>query len=339
MSNVIVHKGIKYEQNNFDYKTFLCKNTVIAGISGTGKSYLLNDILKCLAPHVIQLKVYSGTAEEDKLFPMHKYTNRASIKKVLDVADISRIFTKASELTSKYNACTEPKMLEDTCNFLSEKYPNYETSKAREHMVKIRKLKKEITHSKKLVLEKINEYTEQLISCYKKYIIEFKKVLSRKGIQIKNTAINQVLSFVNFNRNIVIVLNDLTEEFEQLSKREKGEFNKIFNKGRHMGITFIMLIHKWDAVGTNIRNSANNVIFTGTELAYSFSSLQGLRGQTLKSFNDAIEGIIAKDRELPKEERKFNCMLFNKDLIKFYFLRADPRGKQVFVGISFTPKP
>lgn len=335
---VITHKGVRYEQNMFDYRTFLCKNTVIAGTSGTGKSYLLNDILRCLSPHVLQLKVYSGTADEDRLFPMYNYTNRSSIKKVLDVPDIKRIFDKASELTSMYNRCTDFRVLEKTCKFLLEKYPNYESSKAKEFMLRINKIDRQIEKSQRLTLEETGNYKDQLSKLYKKYITEYKKVLSKKGIQIKNAAIQRVLMFVNFNRNIVIVLNDLTDEFSQLTKQERGEFEKIFNKGRHMGITFIMLIHKWDAVGTNIRNSAQNVIFTGTELAHSFTTLQGIRGANLKTFTNAIEGVIARDRELPKEERRYSCLLYDKDMLKFSFLCADPRGKQVFVGLKFTKK-
>jgi hypothetical protein len=193
----------------------------------------------------------------------------------------------------------------------------------------------EIKNKKKMVADDLEEYRDRLLSYMKMYLIKFAGVSRSRGIMIDDGTVKNVLTYICYNRNIGIVLNDLTDEFTQLSKKDVCEFGKIFNKGRHVGITFIMLIHKFDGIATNIRNSTNNLIFTGCELAYTYTSLHGIRGENLKSFTNAINGIIKQDRDLPKEKRNYSCLLFIRDSMGFQYLCADKRGRQVFVGMSF----
>jgi hypothetical protein len=75
-----------------------------------------------------------------------------------------------------------------------------------------------------------------------------------------------------------------------------------------------------------------------SSLAAAYASHQKIKGAELRGFNDAVEGIISRDRALPEEDRKYTCLLFDRPTMKYYYVQADPRGKQVYVGIPYFTK-
>lgn len=166
----------------------------------------------------------------------------------------------------------------------------------------------------------------------------YKLLFIKRGVAVDNETVREVLRYVQFIPYSAIVLNDLTDEYANLSNKEKGTFNAILNKGRHFGITLIMLIHTWNGFGTQVRHSAHNIIFTTSALATNYASLQKMKGVELKTFNDAVEGIISRDRALLSDERKYTCLLFDRPMMKYYFIQADPRGKQTYVGVPYFTK-
>lgn len=338
LNEYVMHRSTRYDRNNFDPKTFLGKTTIIPGTSGSGKSFMLNSILRSISPHVSTLLVFTGSAGTDKSFPMDRYTHPSFIYKNLNMAALERAIDKTIDLTENYNKYTDLVILEATANHLEGRYSKYMTTKMKLRLGEILKMKEEVKNLKSPTKPVIDKHKSELAEMYKKYLGGYKLVLYRKRVTIENDVIRKVLEYIDFVPYSAIVLNDLTDEFASLTNKEKGLFNSILNKGRHSGITLIMLIHTWNGFGTQIRNSAHNIIFTTAALAHSYASGQKMKGAELRTFNNAVEGIISKDRALPEEERTYDCLLFDRPQMKYYVIRADPRGKQVYVGIPYFSK-
>lgn len=338
----ILYKSTKYYRNNFEPSTFLGKTTIIPGTSGSGKSFMLNSVLRSISNHVSTLMVFSGTAVADKSFPMEKYTHQSMIYKTLDINSLKKAIDKHEELVSNYIRLTEWTILEAAANYLDRRYERFSTNQMKRLNEKILNKKEELkalkTPTKQPSKPVIDKYKEEIIVMYKRYISLYKDLITRRGIIVSNATVCDVLRYIQFIPYIAIVLNDLTDEYAALTNKEKSVFNAILNKGRHFGITLIMLIHTWNGFGTQIRNSAHNIIFTTSAMASTYSTLQKMKGSELKTFNDAIECIISRDRALPEEERKHTCVLFDRPMMKCYYIQADSRGKQVYVGIPYFTK-
>lgn len=334
----IAYKNNKYYYNDFDPKTFLSKTTIIPGTSGSGKSFMLNSILRSISKHVSTLMVFSGTAEADKSFPMDRYTHPSLIYNTLDVDALRKAVDKAAELVGNYRRLTELSVLEATANYLDRRYSKYTTSSMKRKYIRINEKKEEFRQQEEPTKPIIDRYKDELTELYKSYVTAYKLIIIKRGIIVSNTTVCEVLRYIQFIPYSAIVLNDLTDEYANLSNKEKGVFNAILNKGRHFGITLIMLIHTWNGFGTQVRNSAHNIIFTTSAMASTYSTLQKMKGSELRMFNDAVEGIISRDRSLPADERKYTCVLFDRPMMKCYCIKADPRGKQVYVGIPYFTK-
>lgn len=334
-ANIIQLGSNQYHKNNFNVNTFLGKTTVIAGTSGSGKSFVLNDILKSISKHVRLSVVFSGTSNIDKTFPMSNYTHQSLIYNTIDINALSNIVDKSYELTEKARCYTESKVVEVSALKLKKILKGYENSHIKAKWDAIKREKevfKNLVQPSKPVIDK---QLAKMVEIYKKIITMYKKIIIKKNIQIVDPVLVKVLKFIDFNENINVTFNDLTDEYDALPKKEKGIFNAIFNKGRHIGITMIMLIHTWNGFGTTIRNSANNIIYTSPELLNSYVGAQKMKQMESKRFIDALNAIIIKDRALAEEARKYSCILYIKDKTLFEYIQADPRGKQVYVGINY----
>lgn len=327
-----------YTKNNFDPKVFLGKTTVIAGISGSGKSFVLNSIIAAIAPHIRSLSIYSGSAETDKFFPMKNYTDPRLIKTTLDIEALQTCIDTASELMGKYREIMNPIYLERASKKLILQYKPYfntEWANIQCGAQAITKIKDEFRHLPDPSKDDIEAYKDKLVAKYKTILALMKKCLTKYKIEPKDQSLVLVLSCVTFNPDIAIVINDLTDEYDALSKAQKGVVNGILNKGRHSGITFIILIHTWNAFGTTIRNSTPVIIFTGSELLISYVNLQKIRGAESKLFHSANDAIIVQDRALPKEERQYSCVLYLRNEHTFQYIQADKKGKQVYAGKKY----
>jgi hypothetical protein len=333
---VIILKDSKYINNEFDPTTFLARSTIIAGTTGCGKSYVLNSILDALSTKLRLLIVLSGTANIDKKFPMHKYTHPMFIHSSLDIPAVEKAINKATELMEYYQKYTEPRVVEVAANYLHHLLRRHKTVKIIEYWDQLTEFKvkfKKLVNPTKTV---IDEQMDIMVELCKKIITSYKFIIICKKMKIDNPVVVEVLNYIDFNPNIGIVLNDLTDEYAALSNKEKGVFNAIFNKGRHSGVTLIMLIHTWTGFGTTLRNSAHNIVFTNADLTHSYVSAQKIKGMESRSFTNALNAIIVKDRALPEKDRKYTHILFIKDRMIFMYIQADARGKQVYVGTRFS---
>jgi hypothetical protein len=229
-------------------------------------------------------------------------------------------------------------VLEVTTNYLDKRYYNYSSGNMKKIKIKIDALTKKLKSLKSPIKPIVDKHTAELEDLHKKYLICYKLILIRKKVIISNPTVCEVLKFVQFIPYNAIVMNDLTEEYISLSKKEKDVFKSILNKGRHFGITLIMLIHTWNGFGTDIRNSAHNIIFTVSSLATTFAEGQKLKGAERRVFDDAIEAIITRDRALPDDQRKYTCVLFDRHQLKYSYIQADPKGKQIYVGVPYFTK-
>jgi len=334
----ISYKNTKYHYNDFNPKTFLGKTTIIPGTSGSGKSFMLNSILRAISSHVSTLMVFSGTADADKSFPMDRYTHPSMIYNTLDIEAFRKAVDKASELIGNYRKFTELSILEATANYLDKRYLKYTTSSMKRKQSRIEEKKEELKKLESPTKSVIDKTKDELAELYKSYITAYKLLILKRGIIVPNSTVCDVLRYVQFIPYSAIVLNDLTDEYAVMTNKEKGVFNAIFNKGRHIGITLIMLIHTWNGFGTQIRNSAHNIIFTTSSMASSYATLQKIKGAELRMFNDAVEAIISRDRALVDSEKKYTCLLYDRPAIKYYCIKADSRGKQVYVGVPYFSK-
>lgn len=333
----IIYGKSSYRKNPFDVDVFLGRTTIVAGISNSGKSFILNSIIASLAKHIRSLLIYSGSAETDKFFPMKNYTDPRLIKTTLDIESLQQVIDTAAELTAKYREVMNPIYLEAAAAKLIRLYKRYITcmSQINTLAAAVVKIKEEFAAMPDPSKVDIENYKDKLVAKYKLILTHIKRCIVQYKIKVTDAALSLVLDCVTFNPNIAIVINDLTDEYDALSKAQKGVVNAILNKGRHCGVTLIILIHSWTGFGTTIRNSAPVIIFTGSELLVSYTTLQKIKGTELTAFKNANEAIIAQDRALPEGERQYTCVLFIRYKHLFEYVQADKKGQQVYAGKKY----
>lgn len=338
----IASKKFKYRRNKFETKSFLDENIIISGPSKTGKSYLLNDILRSLASSLNLLMIFSGTAAIDPAFPMHKYTHPAFIHNKLDLPKLIQIVDTAERHMEEYRKTQDLDIISPIAEYLyleTKKFRCEESQAIKKLAMRINTIKKEFNKLKDPVKNVTDQYKSQLVELYVKVILLQKRIIEAKQLPIKDEMVKLILRYIDYNPHICIVLNDLTDEYEALSKKDKVVFGVIFNRGRHACITMIMLIHNWTAIQPTTRATVRNIIFTSNEMITSFIGYQKMQGTEASKFRDAGESIIIKDRDqADKFKIKFSCPFFRKDINCFEYLQADPKGIQVYVGTSIEKK-
>jgi hypothetical protein len=126
------------------------------------------------------------------------------------------------------------------------------------------------------------------------------------------------------------VFNDLGDEIASLNKKDRGILESFFNKGRHFGITIVILLQNPQQISKVARQSVSNNIFTTTDVCYQYIDCISGGNSLKKKADDAIECIVTADERRMAKDRQYYKILMTDG--EFQYLKADKMGEQVPVG-------
>ena len=253
------------EQN---YKKYLDRMTVIYGESGTGKSFILTDVLKHLNSHVGQILIISPTDRQNQTYekniapkPMIHYTitsellndiwNRqeafaAAYKRANDPGTIARLF----ELTASDATKANIKAIKDQLKLRTSeiKAAELDENKARE---KIADMEAECEKVKTLIFKHtVSQNLSKLNKCN----------LSEKE--------QYTIKYLNFNPRLVLIFDDCSDQIEKFKKHPV--MKKLFFQGRWAYITTISACHSDKVLDAELKKNAFVSIFTAEKSAHAY---------------------------------------------------------------------
>lgn len=257
------------QELDFSYKRFIDRSTILYGESGTGKSFVIVDILFQLKPHVDQIIVISPTDPQNHTYdrgivplPCIHYTITAKL--LDDIWErqnaLSAVYTKANKaevLESLFERIGDNIGAKSVIDDINEKRKSYENE--------IHSECSDENLAKTKITEMGKEYEKLIILIYKHYINENRERLARMSLSNDEKF---SLKYLNLNPRLVIIFDDCTD----LLKKFKSHpvMQKLFYQGRWAFITVLIACHTDKALDPELKKNAFINIFTGEKSAHSY---------------------------------------------------------------------
>lgn len=300
------------QELDFDYKRFLDKSTVLFGVSGTGKSFIMVDILFQLQPFIDQIMVVSPMDHQNHTYD-RGLVPPPCIHYKITTEWLEDIWERQCALSAVYSRATKPDILRK----LFDKIKN--NSHEREIIDLInRKLQ---DHREELKAEGSDDatikskITEMETECKKVIVIIFKHCINKNRAQLQRENLSKdeeySLKYLNVNPKLVLIFDDCTPELDKLKKNPI--INKIFFQGRWNNITILIACHTDKALSPEIKKSAFVTIFTETASARSYFERRS-NDLDKESKNYAHSALKASFTPLAKWQK----LAFIRDESKFY---------------------
>jgi len=326
-----------YPFNPFSEDVIKCRTNLVLGTTGSGKSFIVNEMLTKNKDNFKCCVCLSGTAEADDYFPMEGYTSRCLIRDRLDIPWLNRVFAEIEKNWNIYKRARSLPILRDGLRLLNHIYATRKDRKMLERLrlyshtlglweKKLKKMEKdEVPKHEYKACEKI------LSNLYRYVMAEGNKYIEKNEVcldEYRNEALIPI-RMVRFNPYILILINDLGDEIKNLSGKEKLVFEQICNKGRHFGLTLIILLQNLIQAPKSIRGSFHNYIFTTNAAIEEYLEVDKSMRKPLR---DAVDCIVNPDQSLPESKKKYYRILFSRLTGKIYYTYSDAHGKQCRVG-------
>jgi hypothetical protein len=246
---------------NMDSHYFLDRSTILFGESGTGKSFLITDILFQLKPFVEQIIVFSPTDRSNHTYdrgivplPCIHYTISAQV--------LEDLWERQEMITSVYTIANKP----ETLDKLFKRIPNRSLESAAINAVnaKLAEFKKSTDDSAKV--------TEMATKCGK-----LVSMIMRRAIKTNATALLKMqlsddekfsLKYFNLNPRMVVIFDDCTDLLNRIKKHPV--IQKFFYQGRHASLTIIIACHTDKALDPELKKNAFVSIFTEERCAVTY---------------------------------------------------------------------
>lgn len=316
---------------NFDYKHYIDQAVVAYGETGTGKSFIITDILKQLQPHVDQIFVVSPTDPTNGTYSETGIVKKPYIHYTLTIEFLKNIWKRQEALAAIYKSVNKLEVLTSLYKRIHNPRVNEILRKLSEiKHAKIREIKdtylEESTRRDKIeeLQKTLNEFLSIL---YKKYInLNRERLMNMQNLsdEEKNT-----LKFLNINPRTVLVLDDCGSDLKAIlnSKKDKAFINKFFYQGRWAYITLIIACQNDMDIDVNWRKNVSLSFFTSQECASAYFN---------RANNDVPEKLrkqvkdICREGEILIQEQNFYKMCYHRKQKKVYKVLATKHDKFTF---------
>lgn len=247
---------------DFSYKRFLDKTTLLYGESGTGKSYVIVDILYQLAPHADQIIVISPTDRQNHTYdrgivplPCIHYT---LTPKLLD-----DLWERQGALSAVYSKANNKEVLSALFGKIANK-THISAAIAAIHK-KLGDLKRELDPDDPSSANMEAECKKLILMIWVNTINENRHILGKMRLT-KDESFS--LKYLNLNPRMVLIFDDCTD----LLKKYKGHpvMQKLFYQGRHSFITSLIACHTDKALDPELKKNAFVSIFTEESSAHAY---------------------------------------------------------------------
>lgn len=300
---------------------FLNKSGIFYGLSGTGKTVLINDFMyrmKGLFPKVV---VFAPTNQEK-----HDYDGIVPTPLIYEdftLDHIKELYSHQRAAANVYNNANNLKVLNGLFNKVA-------TRKSHLHLDRLlnmkdramadidknykdpgqRKTKRE--EIKDLIREKLIAFYKSIIKPHKSKFVGNKSLTEKESLAIK---------YLDYNPHILVIFDDAMKEIIALIKEGKKKNDDIvgnfFFKGRHAKITHFYAFQDDGGVDPAIRKNAFVSFFTSKNVALHFfgAAANNFTAYEKKKSATIIEEVFAhaNEDEHPLEHAKLVYMRDNKN--------------------------
>lgn len=262
------------------YDKFMDKTSIIYGESGTGKSFIIVDILHALRPFVDQIIVISPTDRQNHTYD-RGIVPLIFIHYTITPKLLEDLWKRQEALAAVYTKSNDKKTLESLFNKIPSSLRAPADSSISSVKQKLRDYESEVNDStsddsaaKAKISEMQTDCDKLIVKIRKHYITIHTAQLS----QMRLTDDEQyALKYHGMNPRLVIIFDDSTD----LIKKYKAHpvMQKIFYQGRHSMITALIACHTDKALDSELKKNAAVSIFT------EYSCASGYFTRTAMSFD------------------------------------------------------
>ena len=250
------------------YKHFLNKTTVIYGRTNSGKSTIIEEIMYLCKEHIPTVFVIAPSN-----FSNNAYSSKIPeqfIFKCIDIEWLDKLLSRQKNSANAYKNSNKLELLKKICDIKYDKtLESLEKSiieKADSSINFINRSDIEFIHKKNQKCEILQRRDEMLIKIYKNHIRTNRVEIENNPILTKQE--KAALGFLNFNPNILLILDDCASKFKKLYKQSSA-IKEIFYEGRHYYFTTIISTQDDKEIDSELRKNTSVSIFTTAQAAIS----------------------------------------------------------------------
>lgn len=250
------------------HKDFLNKTTIVYGRTNSGKSTIIEEIMYLCRDFVPTVFVIAPTNSSN-----NAYTNKIPsqfIRKELDVEWLDKLLKRQKNSSGAYINANKIDILKRLFNKVSDDTSEaIETSiikKAHSSIIYIEESSMEFIQKKKQKSQILVDRDNMLKKLYKTSIRYNKVSLEQRKDLCKSE--RAALSFLDFNPNIMLILDDCASTFKKMYKKSSA-IKEIFYEGRHYFFTTIISSQDDKEIDSELRKNTTMSIFTTAQSATS----------------------------------------------------------------------
>lgn len=308
---------------------FYRKSCGLYGVSGSGKSTVLDNIMHCLSPYIPNVIAFNPTGDVAKSSLQSRIPSGAikldpNIQQVIDILDRQQ---QAARIYECVNSLENLSRVFELCNSYTSK--EFVKNIIRKAYIQIIKIQKNTTLAHKEKVDQITSIKETknkyLSESYKNTIRKFKQTLLNSNNSQLTEIDKFVLVYLDFCPDLLLVTDDAAVWIKENQGHEA--IKNVFFQGRHYNITCIHCVQDDKILLPAIRKNIFVSIFTEISCAITFfkTASNGVPA-SMKKTAEAIAEEIFKDSDLPGNTN-FKKLVFNRlstDGNKFQYYIANP---------------
>ena len=270
MSDRSLHLSDRTKLNWFEknHKFYLNKTTIIYGRTNSGKSTIIDEIMFLCKDYVPIIFVVAPTNSSN-----NAYTNKIPsqcILKDLDVEWLDKLLTRQKNSAGAYINANKldilKKLFDKVSDNNSQEIELSIVKKANSSIIYLEESDIDFSN-KKMQKSQILEERDLILKKIYKTTIRYNKIKLENDTQLTKSQ-KAALSFLDFNPNIMLILDDCASKFKSLYKKSSA-IKEIFYEGRHYFFTTIISSQDDKEIDSELRKNTTISIFTTAQSATS----------------------------------------------------------------------
>lgn len=251
---------------------FLNKSTVIYGVTKTGKSKIIRNMLKLLSADVTQVCVISPNDQQNKDYSGDGLVPSPLIHYAFDINLVKEVFQRNEMMAAIYFKANDVKTIEKLFKRLNIDFLN----NVIEQVMRLKDTHIQAAEDRYLydIERKLSEVrrieencAEVIAKLYKTFIKKYRNLLDVKKLSDDE---QYCLQYLDFNPQMVVVWDDCGAVLNSLSKEERKIVVEYFVRNRHALVTTVVAVHGDKQIHKDFRLNAFNSMFTDKATASAY---------------------------------------------------------------------